>query len=198
MDIREFSKTELVSILEIIEDAGSCISPEPLRKLLLRAKDMVEADFTICGLGRIEGTELVEPLRALNGNYPGEWLERYMSEGLYYLDPIVRFHTSFSTTYLWGDIANHRREKAAERAVDLTVDHGIRYGLSTSLFMPESSAVSIFAFSGRTNRFSVHHKKIADILTPHLNGALAAIGAASPIPGGTSDFLTEAEAGKLA
>ncbi|MFQ5466436.1 MAG: autoinducer binding domain-containing protein [Thermodesulfobacteriota bacterium] len=198
MDIKGLSKPELVSILEIIESAGNSLSLEHFKKVLLRAKDMVEADFTICGLGRIEGSELIEPLAVLNGNYPGEWLDVYLSESLYYLDPVIRFHTSFSSTHIWGDIARHRKEKSVGRVVDLAVDHGVKYGLSTSLFMPESSAISIFAFSGTRDRFTGHHKKIADILTPHLNGALAAIGMEAPVPGRSGGVFVEAEAGKRA
>ncbi len=172
MAVEEFSKAELINVLEIIEGTQNCASKEELKGLILQAKDLVSADFAICGLGKVSGGMLTEVVSIVNGNYPRSWMEGYMSEKLYRGDPVVRYYSRFSLTQFWSDIVKHFDDSLAQPPIALALDHGIRAGISSGVYVPETECVGIFSFSGGRDKFNDHHKKIVDILTLHLNKAL--------------------------
>src|SRR3972149_1055759 len=143
---KEFSKKELVSILEIIEAAQNCVTPGEVSSLLLRTKDLVFADYSVCGMGRLSGGEVKDILAVVNGNYP--------TEGLYRYDPVVRYHSSFSPTQSWSDIYTMYDDVEARFVVSNAWDFGIRHGISSSIFMPGLENISIFAFAARNDSFT--------------------------------------------
>lgn len=170
MDLKEFSKRELISILEIIDECRNCDSREHIKMLLMRSKDLLEADYAICGMVSLKGSEPRDPVTIVNGNYPEDWLKRYTSEKMYHTDPVVSRHARYSSTYLWEDISNF--DSKIPETVGHALDHGIRFGLSGSIYIPRYEDISIFAFAGDKNRYIEHHRKIIDILSLHLNRAL--------------------------
>ncbi len=183
MSIKNFSKIELVNILEIIEGAQECATENDLKALILRTKDLVTADFAICGLGRISGNMLSEVVSVVNGNYPQGWLDSYMSEKLYFGDPVVRYYSRFSLTQYWADIIKHFGDSLARPAIDCAAGYGIRAGISSGIYVPETACVGIFSFAGDRDRFKDHHKKIVDMLSLHLNRALVRTSAGLPPEG---------------
>lgn len=172
MDLKEFSKSELVSVLELIEKARKCSSIEELRKLVLDTSDLMEAEYAICGLARVNGLKVSEAVTIINGSYPDEWEQVYRKERLYLKDPIVKYHTRYSTSCLWRDMPPESADTASKETLDFAYDFGIRFGISTSIYIPEYSNISIFAFSGHKDTFTDHQKKLAELLSLHLNGAL--------------------------
>ncbi len=175
MSIKELSRKELINVLEIIEGAQNCASEKELKSLILRAKDIVSADYAICGLGKINGHMLSEVVNVVNGNYPRGWMETYMKEKLYFGDPVVRYYSRFSLTQHWSDIVKHFNDSLARPAIDCALDHGLNAGISSGIYVPEMECVGIFTFAGEQDRFDDHHKKIVDILALHLNKALVSI-----------------------
>ena len=175
MNIREFSKKELVNILEIIEGTNCCSTAPELERLLLHAMEFLRADYAICGLGKVSCGELKEVVRIINGNYPNGWLNRYMSEKLYLVDPIVRRHAQFSMTQLWRDIFKTCDDDSSRLFISNAADSGLRYGISSGIFLPRHEEIGIFSFAAKKNRFNDRHKHIMDIITLHLNNALVNI-----------------------
>lgn len=49
------SKKELVAIMEVIESARSCDDKRDVQNLIVRVKDLFDADYCICGIGKIFG-----------------------------------------------------------------------------------------------------------------------------------------------
>lgn len=172
MSIEGFSKKELVSILEIIEGANVCATEQDLGRLLLRAKEVLCADYSICGLGRISCGELKEVVRIINGNYPEDWLYRYTSERLYRIDPVIKRHARFSVTQLWSDIFKTSNDDSSRAFIRNAADCGLRYGVSSGIFLPRREEIGIFSFAAKKNRFNDRHKRMMDIITLHLNSAL--------------------------
>jgi len=175
MSIKEFSREELINVLEIIEGTQNCPSERELKSLILRAKDVVCADYAICGLGKINGNMLSEVVNVVNGNYPRGWMETYMNEKLYFVDPVVRYYSRFSFTQYWSDIVKHFDDKLARPAIDCALDHGLNAGISSGIYVQEMESVGVFCFAAEKDRFDDHHKKIVDILALHLNKALVGI-----------------------
>ena len=167
-----FSKKELVSILEVIEASQNCVTPLDVSTLLLQAKDLVSADYSICGMGRLYEGEIKDVIAVVNGNYPTEWLDVYFSEKFYRHDPVVRYHKSFSPAQTWSDILPRYDDVESRLVVGNAWDFGLRHGISTSVFSPGSEDLTIFAFAGGKDTFRGRQKEILDMLSLHLNGAL--------------------------
>src|SRR3990172_2587730 len=95
---KDLSKKELVAILEVIESARTCNDERDVQNLVIRAKDPLDADYCICGIGKISPDAILEPSAIINGNYPEEWVDMYKRERLYTRDPVVKFHSRFVMT----------------------------------------------------------------------------------------------------
>ncbi|MBI5826182.1 MAG: autoinducer binding domain-containing protein [Deltaproteobacteria bacterium] len=172
MSIEGFSKKELISILEIIEGANVCATERDIGRLLLRAMDLLRADYSICGLGKVSCGELKEVVKIINGNYPEDWLDRYTSEQLYRIDPVIKRHARFSVTQLWSDIFKTCNDHSSRLLIRQAADFGLRYGVSSGIFLPRREEIGIFSFAAKKDRFNDRHKRIMDIITLHLNNAL--------------------------
>lgn len=182
MDPNDFSRGELIRILEVIEGARNSVTSEHLRKVILQARELVSADRTICGVAKVSAGEVEEIVSVVNGNYPHGWLSSYLAEKMYYTDPIVRFHTQYSLTQFWSDIFKTSTDSGSRAAIEHAADFGLRHGISSGIYVPESGSLGILAFAGDQNRFSDRHKKIMDIISLHINNALVrtACGVYSP------------------
>lgn len=172
MSIEGFSKKELITILEIIEGANVCATEQDIGRLLLRAMDILCADYSICGLGKVSCGEFKEVVRIINGNYPEDWLDRYTSEQLYRIDPVIKRHARFSVPQLWSDIFMTSDDDSSRAFIRNAADSGLRYGVSSGIFLPRREEIGIFSFAAKKNRFNDRHKRIMDIITRHLNNAL--------------------------
>lgn len=197
MRARDLTKTELVEILEIIEDAQSCTAPENLRRLLLRGQDLLEAEYSVCGMGILEpgSKKLSEITSVISGNYPREFFDLYVPERMYRDDPIVRYHSRFSLSGFWKDIFKHFDDSRAARVTDIGREIGLVHGLSSSVYMPgNDDEISIISFAGGKDTFTARHKGILDILTAHLNNALVSVSTgkepATPLPGWSAEPLS--------
>jgi hypothetical protein len=172
MIAKDFSKGELIAILETIEAARNCDTEVDLKQLITQAKELVCADYCICGLGRKDNNALSDVLMLVNGNYPQEWVDIYMKEGLHKKDPVIKHLMQFLSTHLWSDIFRFYNDKTSIEFLDRANDFGLKCGITTGIFDPEMKCISVLSFAGNTNRFTIHNKKIVDIITLHLHRVL--------------------------
>lgn len=173
---KDFCKNELITILEIIESARICGTEACLQQLIIQAKELLNADYCICGLGKTGANGLSEVLMIANGDYPAEWLNLYKTEELHKVDPIVKHHCQFSSmTQFWSDSFRSYADEISKKFLNDASDFGLRYGITGGVYVPETKNISLFSFASNHNRFSVHHKKIADILTLHFHKTLVQI-----------------------
>lgn len=169
MPFDDLSKDELVFILELIELSRKCSSQESLRDILLKARKLFEAEFAVCGV-----TEVGLPVITgyVNGTYPQEWVNRYKDGNLNLCDPIIRFQSKYAMTQIWTDVFRQYEDPGARKLVKDASDYGLKFGISGAIYVPEAEKVAIFTFADAQDRFTKRHKRILDILTMHLNGAL--------------------------
>ncbi len=173
MEAKDLSKSELIAVLEVIEDAVGCDSEAALHGTILRVKELVCADYAVCGLARAPAGDPIEVLTVINGSYPEEWLRVYMDERLYTKDPVVRHHARFTTTQLWTDTFRFYRDETSSTFLHRAYDFGLKNGLTSGVFDPVAQKTSLFSFAGDGEEaFGVHHKKVVDLVVPHLHRAI--------------------------
>ncbi|MFQ5442515.1 MAG: autoinducer binding domain-containing protein [Thermodesulfobacteriota bacterium] len=173
MDLSKyFSKRDLVSILELIEDSRSCSTGEEARSLILNAREMLSADFSVCATADLSKLGGADAAVVVNGGYPGKWLEIYLRERMYRFDPVIRYHQKFSPSMTWSEINRHFDDREAAIVVKSARDFGLNYGISSSIYSPGSGKMSIFCFAAEKDNFKLHHKRVLDTITLHLNIAL--------------------------
>lgn len=170
MPFDDLAKNELISILELIEISQKCKSPESVKSLILASKDVLEADFAVCGFTSTGPQPMVTDF--VNGNYPDEWVRRYTEENLCLHDPVVRFHSRYMLTQFWSDVFSFYDYPQANALIKDASDYGLKFGITGAVYAPERDEVAIFTFASDRNRFRRHHKRLLDILITHFYRAL--------------------------
>jgi hypothetical protein len=173
MPFDDLAKDELISILELIDQAQRSSGASGLQSLILNAARFLEAEFTVCGLARTGTDGRPSVTSYINGNYPEEWVRRYIEGGYHLKDPIVRFHTRYALTQTWTDVFRQFEDKGASQVIAEASAYGLRFGITGALYLPEIDNIAMFTFAGRTDKFGSRHKRIADILALHFARALA-------------------------
>lgn len=171
LDIKSLSKSDLVSILGLIEYARTCRSAESFKELLMRTKDLLDSEYAICGSVAVKGIELKGLASAVNGNLPEAWLNHYAMEEFCAEDPILNYHARYSRPELWS-VALKAIDTAESRQVyNHATDFGLIHGVATGIYVPERQEICVCSFSGGRNVYKDRHKKVLDVLSLHLNSA---------------------------
>jgi DNA-binding CsgD family transcriptional regulator len=175
MNFKDFSKKELSEILDVIQATIGVKDESELIKILARVRELVCADYGVCGLGEVDKKGLSSIVMILNLNYPAEWLSVYGKEKLFLKDPIMRYNLQFRGSYLWTEAFELFKGKQYSDFMRLASDFGLKYGVADGVNGPCLDRGSIFSFSSGKEGFKPHHKKILDILTPHMHQTLVRI-----------------------
>ncbi len=187
MNLTVFSKRDLEDILGIIHDSTTCKSEPELMCLMARVRDIVEADVSVCGFGDKSGRMTV-----LNESFPVEWMRRYQDEVLSVTDPVVNYILTFFKTCLWSEATEVFSGRPYIELMRKAAEHGLMYGVAGGVNGISQEFGSIFSFSSVSDRFSGRHKKILDVVTPHLHQALLRVCAAGE-PKGKETSLSARE-----
>lgn len=174
-DIKNLSKTDLVAILGLIEYARSCRTIEGFRGLLMRTKDLLDAQYAICGSVGVAGLKVKGLASAVNGNLPEAWLSHYAIEEFCSADPILNYHARYSRPELWSEAMKVIDTPEARRVYNHATDFGLKYGLATGVYVPERQEICVCSFFGGSNVFKDCHKNLLDILVLHLNNAYSRV-----------------------
>lgn len=168
MDYKQFSKKEMVDILDVIQLSLACQSRADVFQMMTKVKELVCADQAICGLGVLDPREGPKIFDLINVNYPEEWLAHYAQEGLYKSDPIILHQLKVMRPQYWDEAYNVFVDKPYMDFINKANDFGLRHGIATGCSASNTDKISIFSFSGDQDRFASHHKAVLDVLTPHL------------------------------
>lgn len=175
MDYNRFSKKDLVDMLDIIQSSVKASSEEDLTKTATRLKDMICADSAVCGLGSVSSGRLVNILKIVNLNYPGEWLSTYAAEGLYKDDPVIRYNFEFYKPHLWSEAIRAFPERPYTELMNKASEFGLKFGVAGGVNGRGYNRGSIFSFSSRNNVFNDRQKDIISVVTPHVHQALVRV-----------------------
>lgn len=172
MPFEDLSKDELIGILELIEKAQRVSGSRDLQKLINKAAVLLEAEYALCGLVRAGSDGLPAITSCVNGSYPEEWVRRYLEKSYHLKDPVVRFHMNYALTQTWSDVIRQSDDEEARKVVGEASEHGLKFGITGALYVPEVDNIALFIFAGRDDNFGAHQKRIADILSMHFTQAL--------------------------
>lgn len=172
MNLNRFSKRDLCETLDVVNDTVCCKTEEDFKQLMERAKELINANNCICGLGRYDDQGLSEVKAIMNVSYPKEWLSVYEEKKLYLVDPIVNHQFKFSGTQLWADTYKKYKDTVPPDFIYNADSFGLKYGITSGLKSISKNLASIITFSNHSDYFKDHQKMIMDILTPHLHEAL--------------------------
>jgi len=167
-----FPKQELIKIIELIDDLSRCASQDAAEALLTRTRDLLTAEFAVCGNGKIDTEGRICINTIIDSGYPGEWLNLYFKEGLYRFDPVVRHHMQFSEPELWTNIRKNFVDERAKAVTEWAAAYGLKFGLSSSVYIPGTGMFSLFCFASSKDVFNERHKDLLGALTLHLNMAI--------------------------
>ncbi|MFQ5736537.1 MAG: LuxR C-terminal-related transcriptional regulator [Thermodesulfobacteriota bacterium] len=171
MEYKDFTKSELMKILDLIQMMVNCNTEADIINATSRLKELVCADKGICCLGDASSGKLE---KYINLNYPEEWLIMYAEEELYHHDPIVRYNYSFFKPQHWTEAVQRFSDKAGEELMNKASEFGLSYGIASGV-NGEGVRGSLVSFSSAKDRFTAHHLKILDVVTPHIHQALVRI-----------------------
>jgi len=171
----DFSKQELVSILETIDAAGACCTRDDLKAALHKAREVIGADFAVSGVCALAGGEVTGVDLAVNAGYPVEFVKLYLSEHYYRVDPVVRHLTKYSFTQSWAEIFERTADAGSapvRSVISTALDFGLKHGISTGVYVPGREQLNVFSFAGPGTIFGGYQKKVLDVLLLHLNKAM--------------------------
>ncbi|MCR4288189.1 MAG: LuxR C-terminal-related transcriptional regulator, partial [Deltaproteobacteria bacterium] len=171
MEYKDFSKNDLMKILDLIQVAVNCKTEADIVRATAMLKDLVSAEKGICCLGDASSGRLE---KYINLNYPPEWLAMYAENEFYRHDPIVRYNYSFFNTQLWTDAVNIFNDRPCVDLMNNASEFGLKYGIASGV-NGEGFRGSLVSFSSSKNHFTKHHLKILDVVTPHIHQALVRI-----------------------
>lgn len=175
MDYKKISKRELIAILDVVHSAVFCRTEADIKQVLEKAKELVCGDYSICGVGSYSNQELPGIKKAINGNYPQEWLYLHNGDKLYEKAPGIWHQSKFSGVQLWAETYKKYKNKISSDFVGKSGDFGLNFGISGGIKSPYDALASIITFFRRKNYFTQHEKEIMDIVVPHLHQALVRI-----------------------
>ena len=168
MDYTEFSKEEMVNILDIIHLSLACRTRNDMSETLKRVKDLICADQVIGGIGIVDQAEGPKIIDLINVDYPHEWLAHYAKGSVYRTDPVLIHQLNVMKPQFWSEAYSAFPGESYTDFARLAGDYGLRHGITAGYNTPQNDMISVFSFAGDQDRFHDHHKKILDVVTPHL------------------------------
>lgn len=172
MRYQNFSKKELTDILEIIHSSVVCKDEADIRALMEKLRDLVNGDYSICGVGKGGDAGLSEPPRVINGNYPEDWLKIYAESRLYLQDPIILHNFQYPGAQLWDETYRLYSGRISSDFIDKATGFGLCHGVSGGFYDGRTRMSTIVTCSGKGMRFGARQKHIMSIVSPHLHQAL--------------------------
>lgn len=174
MNYSEFSKHELMLILEAIQSALRCKIEDDIRNLIKLIKEIIGADYSVGGAAG-DSKNIGEIRHIINVDYPDEYMQIYSKQKLYEKDPVTLWQFQNTGAQIWTDTYRLFKNKIPKNLIARAADFDVRYGVSGGVTSPDTKTASIINFSGKKNIFGSHQKAVVEILAPHIHQALVRI-----------------------
>lgn len=165
---KDFTKRDLVEILDIIQASVSCRTESDVIAVAGRIKELVCADMSVCALAEKATGRL---LRVTNHNWPDEWAAMYVAGEFCKMDPVFLYSFESEGAYTWAEASGRFPDKPYSGLMDMASEFRLRHGISGGI-SSDGPKGSIFSFAGDRDRFHKRHLEMLDILTPHMHQAL--------------------------
>ncbi|BAM07288.1 putative transcriptional activator [Leptospirillum ferrooxidans C2-3] len=176
-NLSDLSKSDLVSLSEIVYLSTSVRKKEELGDLLRVVTHLIPTTGVVAGLPSKDPRHdsIIETERYMNVSYSISWLTLYQERKFHLVDPIFQNHFEYFGRQVWSEtykrVSTMAERKFIETSLDFDLDDGVTLGQRSY----SGKGGSTFSFAG--NEISRHsrHLTILDLLSPHLHAALSNI-----------------------
>jgi DNA-binding CsgD family transcriptional regulator len=164
------SKSDLVSLMDLIRGSLCCTGEADLTLLLKRLRQLVPHDFAICGSAQMGDIGNFISYNTFTVNYPEEWAELQIAKKFNLLEPY--FLIDFSGS---GLLRHSRLSRSRQISLSDTHYTGLirNYTLGTKNRLEATH--SLFSFSGKSLEQHQRTKIILENVLPHFHLALNCI-----------------------
>jgi len=167
------SKQDAIFLLELINQCLFCKEKNDLVKLMGKLKCLILFDFALCSLAKTDSKGKIKSHEIVNISYPDEWLNIYVTQKYYQIDPIVVENFSQFKLQYWAD--TYRINTPPKDFLFTAEDFGLKKGYTYGARNLKGTEGSIFSLS---SDYLERHDRTEVILTyliPHLHQALSRI-----------------------
>jgi len=173
MDLNKIlSKKDSIFLLELIYSSLLCQEKKDIIELINRLKNLIPFEFAFSLLVKIANNGMLKEdnYHILNINYPSEWLDLYMKNKFYNVDPIFKENfTKFKLQY-WAD--TYKRNRPPKEFICAAESFDIKQGYTYGLTDRMRSEASLFSISERSLKPNIRNEMILKYIIPHFHQAL--------------------------
>lgn len=108
MQLRQLSKADAVSLLELIDSSAACVDISSFKKLFSKIKNLIPHEYSACELSK-SSEEIVETSQLVNLDFPREYMVMYQRNNWRRIDPIQKDAIGQPRARYWADIFLRRR-----------------------------------------------------------------------------------------
>lgn len=174
------SKSDAISLLEIIHKSLSCSSDRDFRALMNYLGSLIPYEYATSAFVQINDDSTIKSCEIVNINYPVEWLDLYSAWLVSYLkenfcksDSIVAGNfLSFKPEY-WAD--TYKTKRALKEFVSIAEQLRLRRGYTCGVKNPKTNEGSLFSILGKSIRKNIRTEIILQHFTPHFHQVLSRI-----------------------
>ena len=176
MQIKNLSKQDAITLLEVINQSLSCSTEEQIEQVMGRLGDLLPYQAAISCMGRFGHNGAIQEMKIVNVDYPGNYLAELTQRELVTRDPIViENFKSFRLQY-WGDTLNQSVwSNDTHEIMSLAEDYGFSrarqgYGYAHGVRNLKGTEGSFFCYHGLER--SPRSEEILALVIPHFHAAL--------------------------
>lgn len=169
------TKTEVTSLLELINRSLYCTTEDMMRDLIKNLRSLVEFDFAVCGYATLEHpSDNIQSYSIINVSYPEEWLKVYAMRKYYEIDPVVKENFTRYQIQFWSD--TYKKYKTPKNFISVAEDYRLNAGYTCGIKNPAACAGSLFSFGGPSIEYHPRTDIILQQIAPHFHHSLVRIG----------------------
>lgn len=161
------SKLDAVTLLELIHESLSCNSKENLAELVERLKSLIPFDYGLCGLAKIDKNGMKPDFDITNGSYPNEWLEVYLANEYFKIDPVPKENFTHFNIQFWDD--SYKKYDTPKKFVSEARDFGLLKGYTYGVKNLSSTQGSLLSLAGPNLDRDERTEAIIKLVTPHIH-----------------------------
>jgi hypothetical protein len=147
MKLDEFSKRDIVAMLELIHASTNCHDVEDFRKFFYNLEQLIHFEYSVCELAFMDHDGSVLFSHSVNISYPVEWLDIYLKDNWRRIDPIRQDVIKHSEARYWHDIFQSHTPPSSMFATsaDFVIKSGYAHGPWNTQKNPEVYFISAAA-----------------------------------------------------
>jgi DNA-binding CsgD family transcriptional regulator len=167
------AQEDILCLLELSEQSLYCKEKNDLLEVFDKLKCLIPFDFAVCGLAKTDSKRRIKSHDMVNISYPDEWIDLYVAQNYYKIDPIVKENFNEFKLQYWAD--TYRKNRPPNDFLSGAMDFGLKKGYTDGIRNPHGTKGSIFSLSSKSLKRHDRTEAILNYLIPFLHEALIRI-----------------------